>query len=78
MPLFSGHIGRYEFTFTTAQPLAALIVVVVTAVNYFSVRMGGAIQVLLTSPEDGHDPADCCRRRYVRNNTHLELNRARR
>src|ERR1700735_4591431 len=53
MPLFSSHIGRYEFTFTTAQPIAALIVVMVTAVNYFSVRMGGAIQVLLTSLKIG-------------------------
>jgi APA family basic amino acid/polyamine antiporter len=52
-PLFSSHIGRYEFTFTTAQPIAALIVVIVTAVNYFSVRMGGAIQVLLTSLKMG-------------------------
>ncbi len=48
-PLFMAHLGRYEFTFTTAQPLAALVVVVVTAINYFSVRMSGAIQVLLTS-----------------------------
>ena len=52
-PLFSSHIGRYEFTFTTGQPIAALIVVIVTAVNYFSVRMGGAIQVLLTSLKIG-------------------------
>jgi APA family basic amino acid/polyamine antiporter len=52
-PLFSSHIGRYEFTFTTAQPIAALIVVIVTAVNYFSVQMGGAIQVLLTSLKVG-------------------------
>src|ERR1700720_3196936 len=52
-PLFSSHIGRYEFTFTSAQPIAALIVVIVTAVNYFSVRMGGAIQVLLTSLKMG-------------------------
>src|SRR5215813_12862165 len=48
-PLFTSHLGYYEFTFTTAQPLAALVVVVVTAINYFSVRMSGAIQVLLTS-----------------------------
>jgi hypothetical protein len=52
-PLFSSHIGSYEFTFTTAQPVAALIVVIVTAVNFFSVRMGGAIQVLLTSLKMG-------------------------
>jgi APA family basic amino acid/polyamine antiporter len=48
-PLFSSRIGSYEFTFTTAQPIAALIVVLATALNYFSVRLGGAIQVLLTS-----------------------------
>ena len=48
-PLFTSHLGRYEFTFTTAQPLAALVVLVVTALNYFSVQMGGAIQVLLSS-----------------------------
>ena len=48
-PLFTRRLGSYEFTFTTAQPLAALVVMVVTAVNYFSVRMSGAIQVVLTS-----------------------------
>ncbi len=53
LPLFSGHVGRYEFTFTTAQPMAALVVMLVTALNYFSVRMGGAIQVLLTSLKVG-------------------------
>src|SRR6266403_2083084 len=47
-PLFTGHIGRYSFTFTAAQPLAAFVVVAVTAVNLLSVRLGGAIQVLLT------------------------------
>jgi basic amino acid/polyamine antiporter, APA family len=52
-PLFTSHIGRYDFTFTAAQPLAALVVVAVTAVNYLSVRMGGSIQVLLTSLKMG-------------------------
>jgi APA family basic amino acid/polyamine antiporter len=47
-PLFTSHVGSYVFTFTTAQPLAALVVIAVTAINYLSVRMGGAIQVLLT------------------------------
>jgi amino acid transporter len=47
-PLFHGHLGSYEFTFTAAQPLAALAVLIVTAINYLSVEMGGAIQVLLT------------------------------
>ena len=48
-PLFTSHFGRYDFTFTMAQPLAAFVVIVATAINYFSVRMSGAIQVLLTS-----------------------------
>jgi len=47
-PLFSGRLGSYDFTVTAAQPLAALVVLAVTAINYLSVRMGGAIQVLLT------------------------------
>jgi APA family basic amino acid/polyamine antiporter len=52
-PLFTGHIGHQEFTFTVAQPLAALVVVLVTGVNYFSVKMSGSIQVLLTSLKVG-------------------------
>src|SRR6202795_3225349 len=52
-PWFTSHIGRYQFTFTAAQPLAALVVIAVTAVNYLSVRMSGAIQVLLTSLKMG-------------------------
>ena len=48
MPLFSGHFGSYNFTFTLAQPLAALVVLAVTAINYLNVRTGGTIQVLLT------------------------------
>jgi basic amino acid/polyamine antiporter, APA family len=47
-PLFTSHIGQFYFTFTVAQPLAAFVVIVVTAINYLSVRMGGAIQVVLT------------------------------
>src|SRR5713101_4642914 len=52
-PLFTYHIGRFDFTFTGAQPLAALVVVAVTAINYLSVRMGGAIQIVLTSLKMG-------------------------
>src|SRR6202790_4173480 len=52
-PLFTSHLGRYEFSFTAAKPLAALVVLAVTAVNYLSVRLGGAIQVLLTSLKIG-------------------------
>src|SRR5271169_5214342 len=47
-PLFRGHLGSYDFTFTAAQPLAAIVVLAVTAINYLSVRLGGAIQILLT------------------------------
>ena len=36
-----------------AQPLAALVVVFVTGVNYFNVRSSGAIQVLLTALKIG-------------------------
>src|SRR5258707_7976049 len=32
-PLFIYHIGRYDFIFTAAQPLAALVVVAVTGVQ---------------------------------------------
>lgn len=52
-PLFTYHVGRYEFIFTAAQPLAALVVVAVTVINYLNVRTGGAIQVLLTSLKVG-------------------------
>lgn len=48
-PIFTGHLGRHGFYFTAAQPLAALVVVAVTAINYLSVRLGGSIQVILTS-----------------------------
>jgi basic amino acid/polyamine antiporter, APA family len=39
----------YEFTFTTAQPLAAGIIVLVTAINYLGVRTAGHFQIFLTS-----------------------------
>jgi len=53
LPLAVGHVGSYAFTLTLAQPLAAAVIVVITAINYLSVRMGGAIQVLLTSLKVG-------------------------
>ena len=57
-PLFTSHIGGYAFTFTAAQPLAALVVVAVTAVNYLSVRMGGAHPDRADKHEDRSDPGD--------------------
>src|SRR5205807_1557678 len=47
-PLFVAHIGTYQFSFTVAQPIAAVVVVIATALNYFSVRLSGAIQTLIT------------------------------
>jgi basic amino acid/polyamine antiporter, APA family len=52
-PLFRGHLGSYEIAFTAAQPLAALVVLAVTAINYLNVRTGGAIQVWLTCMKMG-------------------------
>jgi basic amino acid/polyamine antiporter, APA family len=48
-PLLTWHFGQYRFIFTLAQPLAALVVLGVTAINYLSVRFGGTVQTLLTS-----------------------------
>jgi APA family basic amino acid/polyamine antiporter len=36
------------FTFTWAQPLAVVAIALVTLVNYFGVRLGGRVQVVLT------------------------------
>src|SRR5271155_2445406 len=47
------HLARYDFSLTPAQPLAAVVVLAVTAINYLSVRIGGSIQVLLTSLKIG-------------------------
>src|SRR6266436_7248167 len=52
-PLFTLHVFGAEFAVTMAQPLAALVVVAVTVINYLYVRTGGAIQVLLTSLKMG-------------------------
>lgn len=48
-PLFAWHLGSYSFSFGTSQMVAALIVILATALNYFSVQMNGSIQVLVTS-----------------------------
>ncbi|HLV87181.1 MAG TPA: amino acid permease [Candidatus Sulfotelmatobacter sp.] len=52
-PRLTTHVSHWVITFTGAQLLAALVVVLVTAINYFSVRMSGGIQVLLTSLKIG-------------------------
>ncbi|HEV2385829.1 MAG TPA: amino acid permease [Candidatus Acidoferrales bacterium] len=38
----------YAFVFTAAQPLALLVIALVTFVNYLGVRLGGQVQVALT------------------------------
>jgi len=43
----------YQFTFSTAQPLAAGAVVLVTALNYLGVRTVGRFQVFLTALKIG-------------------------
>jgi amino acid transporter len=53
-PLFVWHFRLpwqqepYDFIFSVAQPLAAAVILVITAINYFSVRLGGAIQIVFT------------------------------
>ena len=54
-PIFTWHLAipfqfqSYQFTFTAAQPLAAVMIVVVTAINYLGVRTAGHFQIFLTS-----------------------------
>lgn len=58
-PLFVLHIPgpfqakTYEFAFTAAQPSAATVIVLLTAINFLSVRSGGRIQLLLSSLKVG-------------------------
>ena len=54
-PIFTCHLTLpfqlqpYQFTFTAAQPSAAGIIVLVTAINYLGVRTAGHFQILLTA-----------------------------
>jgi basic amino acid/polyamine antiporter, APA family len=57
-PLFTIHIAipgltnwihPYDFVFTWAQPFAVFWLLAMTSVNYLGVRLGGEVQVLLTS-----------------------------
>ena len=43
------HLHPSRFTFTFAQPIAAAVVVAVTAINYVGVRTAGRLQIFLTS-----------------------------
>jgi basic amino acid/polyamine antiporter, APA family len=57
-PLFTIHIAipgltnwihPYAFVFTWAQPMAVLGLLMMTGINYLGVRLGGEVQVLLTT-----------------------------
>ena len=53
-PLFTLHFPAvagmkpYDFVFTWAQPVAVLWLIIMTIVNYLGVKLGGAVQVVLT------------------------------
>jgi len=49
IPGLTGWIKPYDFAFTWAQPLAVVWLLIMTGVNYLGVRLGGAVQVFLTS-----------------------------
>src|SRR6266849_8125609 len=49
IPGFYGWIKPYDFVFTWAQPLAVIWLLIMTGVNYLGVRLGGMVQVFLTS-----------------------------
>jgi len=48
-PWLTVHAGHLSFTLGTAQALAALVVLCITALNYLSVRFGGAVQLFFGS-----------------------------
>jgi amino acid transporter len=49
IPGLAGWIKPYDFVFTWAQPLAVVWLLIMTGVNYLGVRLGGAVQVFLTT-----------------------------
>jgi len=49
IPGLTGWIKPYDFAFTWAQPLAVVWLLIMTGINYLGVRLGGAVQVFLTT-----------------------------
>jgi len=49
LPGLTAWIKPYDFVFTWAQPLAVLGLLLMTGINYLGVRLGGEVQVFLTS-----------------------------
>ena len=52
-PWVTFQVGHLSFTLDTAQPLAALVVLCMTALNCLSVRIGGGVQMFLGSLKIG-------------------------
>ncbi len=48
-PWLTLHAGQHVFTITVAQPLAAVVILTLMAVNCVSVNVGGRVQLLLSS-----------------------------
>src|SRR6266481_3055165 len=49
IPGLTGWIKPYDFVFTWSQPLAVVWLLIMTGINYLGVRLGGAVQVFLTT-----------------------------
>jgi basic amino acid/polyamine antiporter, APA family len=49
IPGLTGWIKPYDFAFTWAQPLAVFWIGAMSGINYLGVRLGGAVQVFLTT-----------------------------
>ncbi len=49
IPGLTGWIKPYDFVFTWAQPLAVVWLLIMTGINYLGVRLGGAVQIFLTT-----------------------------
>lgn len=52
-PWLTAHVGHFVFAVGTAQALAALVVLSLTALNYLSIRVGGGVQIFLVSLKVG-------------------------
>ncbi len=46
---FLGQAKHFHFVFGWSQPLAILVLVAITGINYLGVRLGGGVQVFLTA-----------------------------
>src|SRR5260370_28876810 len=49
IPGLTGWIKPYDFVFTWAQPLGVVWLLIMPGINYLGVRLGGAVQIFLTT-----------------------------